>query len=148
MGAYIQKLTADMKLAMKAGEKARLTVIRMLIADIKKRALEGTSDDLEDNEELAVLQKAVKTRTDTVEQATAAGRMEIAEKEQAEIAVIRAYLPVQLSDEEVSDKVRQLAEEIGYEGGKDTGRFMKEWMQRYKGLADGKAVQQALRSLQ
>ena len=71
----------------------------------------------------------------------------IAAKEQAEIDVITAYLPKQMSAAEVADKVKALAAEIGYQGGKDTGRFMKEWMARYKGVADGKLVQDALKTL-
>ena len=79
MGAYLDTLTADVKAAMKAGEKEKLTVLRMIISDIKKKA--EAEGDLSDEAELAILQKAVKTRTDTVEQATAAGRHEIADRE-------------------------------------------------------------------
>jgi uncharacterized protein YqeY len=147
MATYLAKLTNDMKAAMKAGDKPRLEVVRMLISELKRKAIDGQVDDLPDDEEVAVLQKAVKTRTDTVAQATAAGRTEIAQREQFEIDVIQAYLPRQMSSAEVKGKVEALAAEIGFGGGKDTGRFMKEWMARYKGLADGKAVQEALKSL-
>ena len=68
-------------------------------------------------------------------------------REQAEIEVIQSYLPRQLGAGEVTEKVRALAAEIGYAGGKDTGRFMKEWMARYKGVADGRLVQEALKAL-
>ena len=61
--------------------------------------------------------------------------------------MITSYLPKQMSAAEVADKVRAVAKEIGYAGGKDTGRFMKEWMAKYKGLADGKLVQEALKTL-
>lgn len=145
MAAYLDRLTADMKAAMKAGEKSKLTVLRMLISDIKKKA--EAEGELSDDAEASVLQKAVKTRADTVEQARAAGRDEIAQNEQSEIELIQAYLPKQMSADEVAEKVCALADEIGYQGGKDTGRFMKEWMSRYKGLADGKAVQNALKGL-
>ena len=145
MGAYLDKLTAEMKAFMKAGEKDKLTVIRMVLSDIKKKA--EADGDLSDEAEAAVLQKAVKTRVDTVEQAKAAGRDEIAQKEQAEIELIQSYLPKQMTAEEVEAKVKEVAAAIDYQGGKDTGRFMKEWMSKYKGLADGKLVQQALRSL-
>jgi uncharacterized protein len=147
MAAYLKKLVEDQKAAMKAGDKARLEVIRMLVSELKKRAIDAKVDDLPDDEEVAVLQKAVKTRADTIAQAKAAGRDEIAAKEQAEIDVITAYLPKQMSAEEVAAKVREVAAAIGYQGGKDTGRFMKEWMARYKGLADGKLVQDALKTL-
>ena len=147
MASYLAKLTADMKAAMKSGDKPRLEVLRMLISDLKKKAIDAKVDDLPDDEEVAVLQKSVKTRADTVAQAKAAGRAEIAAKEQFEIDVIQSYLPKQLSPAEVADKVRALAKEIGYAGAKDTGRFMKEWMSRYKGVADGKLVQDALKTL-
>ena len=145
MAGYLDRLTADMKAAMKAGEKDKLTVLRMLISDIKKKA--EAEGELSDESEAAVLQKAVKTRADTVEQARAAGRDEIADKEQAEIELIQAYLPKQMSADEIATKVREVAAEIGFAGPQDKGRFMKEWMSRYKGLADGRAVQAALAAL-
>lgn len=147
MANYLRKLSEDMKVAMKAGDKPRLGVIRMLISELKKRAIDAQVDDLPDDEEAAVLQKAVKTRQDTIAQALAAGRQEVVAAEQLEIEVIAGYLPKQMNADEVAAKVRELAAEIGYTGGKDTGRFMKEWMARYKGVADGKLVQEALRSL-
>lgn len=145
MGSYLDKLTADVKTAMKAGEKDKLTVLRMIISDIKKKV--EAEGELSDEAELAVLQKAVKTRNDTIDQATAAGRDEIAANEQKEIEMIQGYLPKQMTPEEVDEKVREIAAEIGFEGPKDKGRFMKEWMSRYKGLADGKTVQTALGKL-
>ena len=147
MGSHLDKITTDMKAALKSGDKARLEVLRMLISDFKKKAIDTQVDALKDDEEVAILQKAVKTRQDSVAQATAGGRAEFAAKEQAEIAVISGYLPKQLSAAEVAARVGALAKEIGYAGSKDTGRFMKEWMARYKGLADGKLVQDALRTL-
>jgi len=145
VGAYLEKLTADMKAAMRAGEKDKLTVVRMLISDIKKLA--DASGDLSDDAEAAVLQRSVKMRSDTIEQAKAAGRDEIVATEMVEIEWVKAYLPQQMSAEEVEAKVKEIAAAIDYQGGKDTGRFMKEWMAKYKGLADGKLVQAALRGL-
>ena len=147
MASYLAKLTADMKAAMKSGDKPRLEVLRMLISELKKKAIDAKVDDLPDDEEVAILQKSVKTRADTVAQAKAAGRAEIAAKEQFEIDLIQGYLPKQMSAAEVADKVRAVAKEIGYAGAKDTGRFMKEWMARYKGVADGKLVQDALKTI-
>ena len=147
MSKHLTKLTEDMKTAMKGGDKPRLEVLRMLISDLKKKAIDTQVDTLPDDDEVAILQKAVKTRADSVAQATAAGRGEIAAREQFEIGIIQAYLPQQMSAAEVADKVREVATAIGYTGGKDTGRFMKEWMAKYKGLADGKLVQDALKTL-
>lgn len=145
MGGYLDRLTADMKSAMRAREQDKLTVLRMIISDIKKKA--EAEGELSDEAELGILQKAVKTRADTIEQATAVGRDEIAAREQREVEMIEVYLPAQMSDEEVAAKVREVAAEIGFEGSKDRGRFMKEWMSRYRGLADGRVVQKALGDL-
>lgn len=147
MATYLGRLTADMKAAMKGGDKPRLEVLRMLISDLKKKAIDTQVDDLPDDEEAAILQKAIKTRADTVAQAKAAGRAEVAAKEQFEIDLITGYLPKQMSAAEIAEKVREVAAAIGYQGGKDTGRFMKEWMAKYKGIADGKLVQEALKAL-
>lgn len=147
MANYLEKLTADMKTAMKGGDKPRLEVIRMLISDLKKKAIDAKVDNLPDDEEAAILQKAIKTRADTVAQAKAAGRAEVVAKEQSEIDLITSYLPKQMSAAEVAAKVKEVATAIGYQGGKDTGRFMKEWMAKYKGVADGKLVQDALKAL-
>ena len=147
MANYLEKLTADMKTAMKGGDKPRLEVIRMLISDLKKKAIDTKVDALPDAVEIAILQKALKTRADSVEQAKAAGRADVVAKEQFEIEVITSYMPKQMSAAEIADKVSAVAAEIGYAGPKDTGRFMKEWQARYKGLADGKLVQEALKAL-
>lgn len=147
MGKYLERLTGDMKAAMKSGDKAKLEVLRMLISDLKKKAIDTQVDALSDEDEAAILQKAQKTRADSVAQARAGGRADIVQKEQQEIDLIAAYLPQQMAAAEVTAKVQELATAIGYQGGKDTGRFMKEWMTRYKGLADGKLVQEALKAL-
>ena len=147
MANYLDKLTNDMKAAMKGGDKPRLEVLRMLISELKKKAIDAKVDNLPDDEEAAVLQKAIKTRADSVSQAKAANRPEIAAKEQFEIDVITGYLPKQMDAAEVTARVKEIAAAIGYQGGKDTGRFMKEWMAKYKGLADGKLVQDALKTL-
>ena len=102
MGAYLERLTADMKAAMRAGEKEKLTVVRMLISDIKKKA-EADGGDLSDESEAAILQKSVKMRSDTIQQAKDAGREEIVAKEEVEIEWVKAYLPQQMSKESLED---------------------------------------------
>ena len=86
-------------------------------------------------------------RSDTIQQAKDAGRDEIVAKEEVEIEWVKAYLPQHMTADEVNAKVKEVASAIDFQGGKDMGRFMKEWMSKYKGLADGKLVQAALRSL-
>jgi uncharacterized protein YqeY len=147
MAGYLTRLTEDVKVAMKARDKQRLTVLRMLVAGIKDEQHKTNTDELSDEAELQVLFRAVKTRKDSVAQALEFGRPEIAEAESAEIEMISTYLPQQMTGDELLAKVREVAAAVGYEGPKDTGKFMKEWMSRHKGQADGRDVQTALKSL-
>ena len=141
------KITADMKAALKGGDKERLQVLRLLIAALKEEQLQKNRDDLEEPEELAVLQKAVKARREAVEQAKDLGRTDIADKESAEITIIQDYLPAMMSPDEIVAKVKDLAAEVGYSGPADKGKFMKAWMSKYKGIAEGRDVQGALGQL-
>jgi uncharacterized protein YqeY len=147
MGALQERITADMKAALKAGDKPRLSVLRMLIAAIKDEQIRVNQDSLPDAAEVAILRKAVLTRRDTIEQAKAGGRADVVAAETREIAVIESYLPARLTGDALQAKVAEVAAAIGYAGPKDTGRFMKEWMVRHKDLADGRDVQEALRRL-
>ncbi len=147
MGNYQDQLVADMKAAMKAREQDRVQVLRMLINGLKEEQLRSGRDELEEAEEVAVLRKAVKARRDAVAQAEDLGRADIADSERAEIGIIEAYLPSLITGAELEEKVRELAAEIGYSGPKDTGKFMKEWMARYKGRSEGRDVQAVLKTL-
>ena len=147
MAELLAKIQADMKSAMKARDEVRLRVTRMLIDGIKKQMIDAQKDDIGADAEVAILRKAVKTRRDSIEQAQKFGRQDIAAAESAEVAIIEAYLPVAVTGDALLAKVRELAQEIGYQGPKDTGRFMKEWMSRHKALAEGKDVQEALKRL-
>ena len=144
--SYQQKLTGDMKAALKAGEKDRLSVIRLMINSLKEEQLRVGRDDLKDDEELAVLRKMIKARRDAVAQAEELGRADVAASESAEIAIIESYLPAMMSPDELRAKVAELVAELRYAGPADTGAFMKEWMARYKGLAEGRDVQAALKA--
>src|SRR5690606_37843812 len=96
-------------------------------------------------QELAVLSRGIKTRRESVQQALDAGRPEIAAAETAEIGIIEPYLPQQITGEELRRRVAEVASEVGYAGPRDTGAFMRVWMERFKGQADGREVQAALR---
>ena len=140
-GAIQARLTADMKTAMKAGEKDRLLLIRMLISDLKNEQMKLNHEDLTEDEEFAVLRRASKMRKDAAEQARNAGRTDTAEKEEAEIVWIEGYLPQQLDTAEIEAKELDIASRA------DQGRFMKEWMARYRAVSDGKIVNQVLGKL-
>lgn len=143
----LDRLSADVKAAMKNRDADRLQVLRMLVSGLQEAQHQAGRDTLDGAEELAVLQRAVKTRKETVDQALEAGRPEIAERENAEITIIREYLPEMLSGDALDEKVREVAAEIGFSGPSDKGKFMKAWMARFKGMAEGRDVQAALSRL-
>ena len=93
MASYLTRLTADIKDAMRAKAKDRLTVLRMLVASIKSEQDRQNVDSLTDDEELAIVSRGVKTRKESVQQAQDAGRQDIVDNELAEIEIVQAYLP-------------------------------------------------------
>jgi hypothetical protein len=147
MGDYLMRITADVKRAMKAKAKDRLTVLRMLVSSIKNEQEANSGESLGEDAELAILLRAVKMRKESVKQALEVDRQDIADSELAEIAIIETYLPQQMSSDELVIKVKEVADEVRYASPMDTGKFMQVWMSRYKGQADGRDVQAALRSL-
>jgi uncharacterized protein YqeY len=118
-----QQLTDDMKAAMKGGDKDRLAVIRLINAAIKQREVDERIQ-LDDAQVLAVLEKMLKQRRDSVEQFQAAGRTDLADKETFEIAVVQSYMPAQLSPEEVDAAIGAAIAEAGATGPKDMGKVM------------------------
>ena len=117
------KLTDDMKAAMKGGEKERLGVIRLINAAIKQREVDERIQ-LDDTQVLSVLEKMLKQRRDSVSQFQAAGRTDLADKETFEIGVIQSYMPAQLSAAEVDAIIAATIAEAGATGPKDMGKVM------------------------
>ena len=140
MAALQSRLQDDMKLAMKAGDTLSRDTLRLVIADIKKRELDERRD-LTADEELAVLQKAVKSREDSVTQYGAANRTDLVDREKAEIGVIRRYLPSLLSESDTAAIVARTIAELGVTAKKDLGQVMKAVLAAHKGQVDGKLVQ-------
>jgi uncharacterized protein YqeY len=137
-----QRLTEDMKAAMKAGDKPRLEVIRLVNAAIKQREVDERIV-LDDPQVLAVLEKMIKQRRDSVAQYDAAGRTDLADRERFEIGVVEAYLPAQLSDEEIAAIIDAAIASTGATGPKDMGRVVAEVKAKAAGRADmGKVSQQ------
>lgn len=141
-------LTEDMKQAMKDKEsgKLRLSVIRMARANIKNIEIDEKRE-LNDDEVLAVLMKEVKMRQDSAEEFAKAGREELVEQAKQEIAILRKYLPEQLSDEELKAVVEEAVAETGAAGPKDMGKVMAAVMPKTKGRADGKRINAMVREL-
>ncbi|HET9483633.1 MAG TPA: GatB/YqeY domain-containing protein [Xanthomonadales bacterium] len=141
------RLTEDMKAAMKSGERNRLDVIRLVNAAIKQREVDERIV-LDDAQVLAVLEKMMKQRRDSIEQFDAAGRTDLADKERYEVSVIEAYLPAKLSDGEVETIVDQAIREVAPAGPKDMGKVIAALKPKLAGRADmGKVSELVKRKL-
>ena len=139
-------LTADIGHAMKANAATTLTALRMLKTALTNKSIEK-SRALEPAEELQVVGALVKQRRDSIEQFNAAGRHELAAKEQAEIAVLEAYLPPSASDEELAAAVTAAVASTGATTAKDMGKVMKAVMAALAGkTVDGKRVNELVRT--
>ena len=140
----LEKLTEDMKQAMKAGEKDRLLAIRLVRGQIKDAAI-NKRDDLSADEELQIVPNAVKKRKESIEIYTKAGRLDLAEKEQKELDVIQTYLPQQLSADEIEVIVDEAIAETNAQTVKEMGKVMGIVIPKTKGRADGKLVSNLVR---
>ena len=141
----LDKLTDEMKSAMKSGDKVKLSTIRQLRAQMKDAQI-AKGDELTEDEMMAVLNNAAKKRREAIKLYEQGGRDELAENEKAELAVIETYLPQQLSEAEISDIIDKAIAETGAAGPSDLGKVMGKIMGQVRGRADGKLVQQLVRT--
>lgn len=141
-----QQVTQDIAEAMKAKDTARLNTLRMLKTALTNKSVEK-GRPLEPAEELQVVSSLVKQRRDAIEQFTAGGRTDLADKERAEIAVLEAYLPPSATPEELEQVITQAIAETGASGPKDMGRVMKAVMAALAGkTVDGRAVSERVKA--
>lgn len=134
------EISADMKDAMRARDQLRLDTLRSVVSAFNYRRIEAGSD-LAEAEQVAVVQKLVKQRTDSIEQFTKAGRTELAEKETREREILQKYLPAQKSPDDVRAVVRAALAGLPADG-RNQGALMKLVMPQLKGVADGNLVRQ------
>jgi uncharacterized protein YqeY len=147
MTTLADRVTADLTAAMKAQDKARVSVLRMTKAALKNKEIDKKAP-LDDAEAAKVLQALVKQREDSVDQFQKAGRQELVDKEAAEIVVLRSYLPQEASDAEIAAAVEAAVQETGAKAAKDMGKAMKAALAGLAALgkpADGKKVNEAVR---
>ena len=144
--AILDDLNSALKEAMKSRDEVRVSAIRMMKASLKNKEIEKMGN-LSDEDVLQVLSTLAKQRRESIEQFSAAGRMDLAEKESRELEIITAYLPKQLSPEELDDVIRSAISESGAKSPGDMGKLMKVLMPKVKGAADGKIVNQRVREL-
>lgn len=180
MSTIQERLTADLKAAMKAGEKARVETIRTARAALQSAQLEAAKQrydaaaraiieehandsaareaalaaisadghaPLDDAAQMAVISKEIKRRRESAEMYHKGNRPELAAKEEAEAAVLEAYLPKMLSADEVKPAVAALIAELGISGPADMGKLMPTLMERFKGQAEGRVLSQVAREL-
>lgn len=141
-----ERLNEDMKQAMKSQDKFKLSVIRMVRSAIKNIEIDQRKT-LDDNEVLEILSREIKQRKDSLQEFGKAGRDDLTENLQAEIAILMEYLPQQLTEEEVKAIVQQTIQEVGASSKADMGKLMGALMPKVKGLADGKVVNQFVQQL-
>jgi len=143
------RITEDIKTAMKAKDKVRLETVR----SIKKAVLEkevavrpSGQETLTEAQEIEVLVQLAKQRRDSITQYEQAGRSDLANQESQELAILEEYLPKQLSDEEVNQAIEEIIAQVGATSPKDMGKVMGPAMQTLKGKVDGKKVQEIVKA--
>ncbi|MEN9518554.1 MAG: hypothetical protein RLZZ381_1142 [Cyanobacteriota bacterium] len=144
-----EQIGEDIKTAMKAKDKVRLQTVRGIKKAILEKEVElrpKGQDTLTPEQEIELLSQQAKQRRDSIEQFTNAGRDDLAEKESQELAIIETYLPEQVSDEEVAKIIDELIASSGATTMKDLGKVMGPAMKQLKGKADGKKIQEIVKS--
>ncbi|ACB50012.1 putative GatB/Yqey [Crocosphaera subtropica ATCC 51142] len=144
-----EKLTEDIKQAMKSKDKIRLETIRSLKKVILEKEVEVRpkgQTELTPEQELEVLAQQAKQRRDSIEQYRQGGRNDLADKEAQELVIIETYLPRQLSTEEIEAIIDNIIESVGATSPKDMGKVMGPAMKELKGKADGKQVQEIVKA--
>lgn len=148
--AMLEKLTADLKTSMLAKDAPRTGVLRMALAAYKNEAVAkglGPQGNLPEADSIALFKRLVKSREDSIEQFTKAGYADRAASEQAEIVVLKAYLPAMLEGVQLETAVREAIRETGASSKKDMGLVMKALTAQHGGAFDGKAASALVQSL-
>jgi len=139
-----ENLESELKTAMREGDDVRKRVLRMALSEIKLAEVEKQKP-LEETELLAILQKEVKSRHETIEDSKKAEREDLVEDAEEEIAVLQSYLPEPLTDDELTEIVRQTIAEVEASSPQDLGEVMKALMPKIQGRADGKRASEVVR---
>lgn len=139
----LEKLQAELKQSMKNRDELRTSVLRMLISDFKYAQIEKRSA-LDEAESIQVIKKAIKKRKESIEMYEKGGRPELAAKEADELKILQTFVPAEMDEAVVRQKIEELIVELGATDKKDMGRVIKEVMSRYKGQIDGKMAQKLI----
>jgi uncharacterized protein YqeY len=149
--SILDRLSDDLKAAMRAKDKVRLRTLRSLRSALKNKEIdqrqEGTETVLSEQDQLAVLRKQANQRKDSIEQYEKAGREDLVQKERAELAVLEEYMPEQMSDEELRDRLQAIVDDVGASSMGDMGPVMGRAMSDLRGRVDGSRVQEMVQQL-
>lgn len=144
--SLMNRLSEDMKQAMKNKDKFKLSVIRMVLSSIKYAEIEKKSS-LTDDQIIDVLTRELKQRRDSLQEFEKANRTDLIEQVKAEIEILKDYLPEQLSEEELKKVIEDTIQEIGAKSKSDMGKVMSAIMPKVKGRADGKLINKLVQEL-
>ena len=140
------KLAADLKEAMKSGDKTRLSVIRMLRARIQNAEI-AERKGLEDSDVLGLIAKYAKERRESIDEFRKSTRQDLVDKEAAELAIVMEYLPQQMTREEIVSAAQKVIEELGARNPGDKGKVMQKLMPQLKGRAEGREINEVVTHL-
>ena len=141
-----QKLTDDLKQAMRDGDTVKRSVIRLTLAAIKNAEI-ARQATLEDADILGIIAKEVRQRKESIEAFKQGDRQELAAQEEAEMAILNEYLPQQMTREEVMAEARKVIAEVGAQGLSDKGKVMPQIIAKLKGRADGREINEVVTEL-
>ncbi|HEX8464291.1 MAG TPA: GatB/YqeY domain-containing protein [Abditibacterium sp.] len=148
MSQIVETITAQWKDAMKSGDATRKETLSSLRAAIKKAEIDArTGTELDETARQAIIDKEAKKRRESIEEYTKAGRIDLADKEKAELDIIAEFLPTQMSDDELLAIVRESAAEVGAASPKDMGKVMGVLVPKIAGRADGKKASALVKEL-
>src|SRR5215510_9146495 len=145
--ALKDKISEDMKVAMKSGDKVRLDTLRMIRAALMEKEIEkrGGGPGMTPDDEVAVVMNSAKRRRESIEMFEKGGRQDLVEQEMKELAIVNEYLPTMMSPEEVEVVVKEVVGQFTNVSAADFGKVMGAVMKQLKGKADGKVVQESVR---
>ncbi len=139
------KLLEDFRDAMKKKDALRVSTLSFLRSQLKNVAIDKRKDKLEDNDVITVIKKQIKQRQDSIENFKAGNRLDLAQKEQNELNILKTYLPQELSKEELEKIIEEVINSVGANSMKDMGKVMKELAPKIAGKADNKLVSELVR---
>jgi len=134
------KIENDIKEALKQKNLTKISTLRLLKSDIQNYKIEKKLKEAKDEDIFGIIQKQIKRHQDSIEQFTKGGREDLAQKEKAELEILRTYMPKALSEEELRILIKEIIQELQATGKKDFGKVIKATIEKAKGRADGKSV--------